>query len=129
MAGDHKRTCAEGRSLGAVMARIADAESVLLAAQDEPDERCVSCAFRAGTVPNGCLQTQLDVYKAISEKVPFLCHAKLGSDGKPHAVCHGWFAVMQRVKKIEAVTGIALPPVPWEFSPPDEESEAPTHDH
>ena len=48
-------------------------------------EMCTTCACKAGSVPNGCLQTQLDFLKAAAEGRPFLCHAPL--DGK---ICAGW---------------------------------------
>ena len=52
------------------------------------DEMCASCACRAGTVPNGCLQTQLDFLKSAADGKPFLCHAPL--DGR---MCAGWVRV------------------------------------
>lgn len=62
-----------------------------LAADGEPDERCGTCAFRVGTVPGSCVQTQADALKAICEDVPFMCHAH-EVDGKFDRICHGWFA-------------------------------------
>jgi hypothetical protein len=85
----------------------------MLAAEGEPDTRCGTCAFREGTVPGGCVQTQADALKAILEDVPFMCHAHQ-EDGKFTRICHGWFAA--RIH-----TGIDKAPVkcPWPFSTPD----------
>lgn len=119
-ARNHHRVSPEGRKLGVVAARLADAECAALVLDGEEDERCQSCAFRAGTVPNGCLQTQLDVMKAVAEDIPFMCHQHLDQRGRPSKVCHGWFAARRVVDRIEAATGQKMPPAPYEFSPPDE---------
>ncbi|MDE2256003.1 MAG: hypothetical protein KGL42_17285, partial [Betaproteobacteria bacterium] len=52
------------------------------------DEMCTTCACRPGSVPNGCLQTQMDFLKAAAEGERFLCHSLL--DGK---LCAGWVRV------------------------------------
>lgn len=116
---DHKRVCEDGKRIGRAMARIADKSCAKLAAEGEPDERCKSCAFTLGTVPNGCLQTQFDVMKAVIEGVPFLCHQ---ADKKGH-VCHGWFSARVAFASAERIKGkFEISAVPWEFSPPDEVS-------
>ena len=116
---DHSRVTPDGKALGEQMVRLTEPWIAHLAAEGEPDERCKSCAFRAGTVPNGCLQTQADVLKAVVEKVPFLCHQH---DRKGQA-CHGWFAAMVAMRHAELVKGPApISSCPWEFSPPDEEA-------
>lgn len=122
-AHDHHRVSPEGRAAGAVMAKLADAECRALAARhDEPDDRCKTCAFRAGTVPNGCAQTQLDAAKAVVEGAPFMCHAHKNASGNYDRICHGWFAVRRIVNRARAA-GAPLPETaPWEFSPPDEPS-------
>lgn len=80
-------------------------------------DMCASCAFRPETVPNGCLQTQLDALKCVVEGQPFYCHAP--RDG---AFCTGW---------IRARTEQAARPMPaevealvakWQFSPPEDPS-------
>lgn len=79
------------------------------------DEMCASCACRPGTVPNGCLQTQLDLLKAAVEGERFLCHAP--KDGR---MCAGWLRVRAQL------VAEPLPPeaqaliARWEYSPPDE---------
>jgi len=79
------------------------------------DDMCPSCACRPGTVPNGCLQTQMDFLKAVVEGKPFLCHAP--NDGR---MCAGW--VRARAEHVVC----PMPPevqaliAQWEFTPPDE---------
>lgn len=63
----------------------------LLAKEGVPDTRCGTCAFRTGTVPGGCLQTQADGLKAIMEGSEFMCHAH-EVNGKHPTHCHGWIA-------------------------------------
>lgn len=81
------------------------------------DEMCKTCACRLGTVPNGCLQTQMDFLKAAAEGERFLCHAPM--DGR---LCAGWVRV-----RAELVAN-PLPPhamellKKWQYSPPDEEA-------
>ena len=83
------------------------------------DDMCASCACRDGTVPNGCLQTQIDFLKCVLEPRPFLCHAP-----KNGQMCRGY---------IHARAGHVAAPIPQEladklaeqaYSPPDED-EAP----
>jgi len=77
-------------------------------------EMCSSCACRPGTVPNGCLQTQMDFLKSAHEGKPFRCHAP--SDGR---ICTGW---------LYARAEIAANPLPpqavalldkWDYTPAD----------
>lgn len=116
---DHARVSPEGKVLGAITSRLADGECASLERDGESDDRCTSCAFRAGTVPNGCHQTQMDVLKAVAESIPFMCHAHSDDRGRPDKVCHGWFAVRRVADRMEAATGKKLPSAPYEFSPPD----------
>lgn len=115
---DHSRVSPEGRAMGAQLARLADRSCTALAQQGEADDRCKSCAFRAGTVPNGCLQTQMDALKAVVENVPFHCH----QHDRKGSVCHGWYAAQVAIKQAERARGQKRPAitVPWDFSPPDE---------
>ncbi len=112
------RVTPEGRAIGEQMVRLTEPAIQRLAAEGEPDERCKSCAFRLGTVPNGCLQTQGDAMKCVVEGVPFLCHQ---SDRKGFP-CHGWFAARVAINEAEKKRGTKLEvECPWPFSPPDEE--------
>jgi hypothetical protein len=111
----HNRVSPEGQRLGEQLSRLTDTEVGKLIADGEweNDERCASCAFRYGTVPNGCAQTQMDALKCVMEKQAFSCH--VARDGCAPGVhpCMGWFAAMQAVQNKPAVA------MPWEFSPED----------
>lgn len=115
---DHSRVTPEGKAAGAQLVRLTEPWIERLAAEGEPDERCKSCAFRLGTVPNGCPQTQADALKAVVEKVPFLCH-QADRKGWP---CHGWVAASVAVRAAEARKGPMPITCPWPFSPPDEDA-------
>jgi hypothetical protein len=108
----HNRVSPEGKNLGKQLARLCDrqAEQFIVDGEWEKDERCDSCAFRHGTVPNGCLQTQLDALKSVLEHEPFFCHVE---QPKGSHVCSGWFASVQAVKNKPKVI------CPWPYSPPD----------
>ena len=118
-AHDHHRVTPQGKAIGADMAKLADAEWKSLELQGEEDDRCKTCAFRAGTVPNGCAQTQLDAIKAVVEHIPFMCHAHQNSKGRCDRICGGWFAVRRIADRMELETGQKLPAAPWDFSPAD----------
>ena len=108
------RVTPDGRRVGEQLSRMTDIEVGKLISEGEwsKDERCKSCAFRYGTVPNGCLQTQADALKSVLERKTFGCHVP----GRGTGTCMGWFAAMQ------FKGGAKREPVkcPWEFSPPDE---------
>ncbi len=111
------RVTPEGTELGRHMARLIAPVIERLEREGEPDERCNSCAFRLGTVPNGCPQTQMDALKAVMEHTPFLCHQSPKVKGKYTKLCHGWYAA-----RVESRERGLLPIVcPWEFSKDDEE--------
>jgi hypothetical protein len=110
---DHHRVTPEGRAIGFQTATLVEPTVQALARQGEADDRCKSCAGTYGTVPNGCLQTQSDLIKAITEGVPFGCHVNKGM------VCHAWYA--GRI----ALRGKVLPAA-WDFSPPDEPAKDPS---
>lgn len=113
---DHSRVCPKGRALGSQLVQITEPWVAELASQGEPDMRCKSCAFRAGTVPNGCLQTQMDALKAVVEDVPFQCH----QHDRRGSICHGWFAARVGITANEEAKGsFPVASVPWEFSTPD----------
>lgn len=108
----------EGRSLGAHLARFADrAEEKLrdrMAARnvDKPvPERCQSCAFRDGTLPNGCPTTVMDAVKCLMEGDTFLCHASPVDEAGAHVgVCAG-FLLLEKGGLVEGVGRM-----PWEYS-------------
>lgn len=115
---DHARVSPEGRVMGEQMVRLTEPWIRHLAAEGEPDERCKSCAFRTGTVPNGCFQTQMDALKAVIERTPFNCH----QHDRKGLICHGWFAARFAIARAEKVKGpMPVTTCPWDFSPADPE--------
>lgn len=120
----HSRVTPQGQAMGKSAARLAERGRALLAdmglgsvqAPRLRAEMCKTCACQPGSVPNGCLQTQLDFLKAAAEGTPFLCHSP-----KDGSLCAGW--VRARAVLVED----PLPPVVMallathEFSPPDGE--------
>jgi len=109
-AHDQSRITPLGKELGAQIARMTEKVIAQLANEGEPDDRCGTCAFRLGTVPNGCPQTLMDAVKAVMEGVTFLCH----NDPARETVCHGYYAARVAMKG-ETVQ------CPWSFSEPDKE--------
>lgn len=108
---DHHRVTPEGQFLGEQMARLYDIAEKRLGDMADPDERCKTCAFRAGTVPNGCPQTQLDISKCVAESIPFYCHQHRGQ------LCHGW--VTTRIGLGARLGGLAELTKDTPLSPPD----------
>lgn len=109
---NHSRVTILGRKAGKIIADMADYACVKLIKEGEQDERCKSCAFTHGTVPNGCEQTQADVLKAVTEGVPFLCHQN-NRKGWP---CHGWYSIRATVPH-DILNSMG--PCNWDFSLPD----------
>lgn len=95
-----------GREAGEGIAKMADN-----AARVFGDTRCGTCAFRDGTIPNGCASTVMDAMKCVMEHRDFNCHEDLTK------LCGGYDASRK------ACAG--MPPVecpwPWSLSPEDEE--------
>jgi hypothetical protein len=79
------------------------------------DEMCKTCACKAGSVPNGCLQTQLDFLKSVTEGKPFLCHSP--KDGR---MCAGWVGARAQVVANPLPKEVSGLLDKWEYSPPDE---------
>ena len=105
------RPTPEGIAAGAELARLCDIAAAEQLAQDPGavlPERCSSCAFRLGTIPNGCLSTIGDAVKAVMERVPFWCHQHMKPDGEPTQLCSGWRLMFR--PDAEPVR------VPWPFS-------------
>jgi hypothetical protein len=92
------RITEEGQELGRHMARLCDRELA-----GKPDDRCRTCAFRAGDhLANGSPETLMTAVKCLMERIPFWCH-------EGDHPCAGWMAL--RVAKGDEVT------VPWECVP------------
>jgi hypothetical protein len=94
-----------GRECGANMVRMTEPAIAELAAAGELDERCSTCAFRLGTLPNGCVETVMDAMKCGMEGKPFYCHDRR----RKGDTCHGWFAMRY------ALDGKSTE-VPWKYS-------------
>lgn len=90
------------------MLRLFEPEIAKVASEGFPDERCSTCAFRRGTLPNGSPTTQMDVLKCIMEQVPFHCHEA----HRKGELCHGWFAATYAEIKAGAPPKL----VNWKFS-------------
>ena len=60
-----------GAEMGSHMARFYEAER---AARGLEDQRCVDCAFRLGSLPNGAPLTQMSALKCLMEGETFYCH-------------------------------------------------------
>lgn len=118
----HSRVTPQGQAMGKSAVKLAELGQARLAAMgldgmkapNLRDGMCKTCACQPGSVPNGCLQTQMDFLKAVAEGTPFLCHSPV--DGK---LCAGW---------VRARAEVVANPLPlvimklihkWEFSPPD----------
>lgn len=120
---DHPRVSEAGKKLGRSSARMAELGRQRLEAEGltglnlpgARDEMCATCACRAGSVPNGCMQTQLDFLKAVVEGVAFTCHAP--RDGR---MCAGWVAARAHAVAHPVPADLAALIAKWQFSPPDE---------
>ncbi len=119
----HSRVTPTGQAMGKSAARLAELGHKLLTDMGLADvqapnlrqDMCKTCACRPGTVPNGCLQTQLDFLKAVHEGMPFLCHAP--KDGK---LCAGWVRARAQIAATPLPPQIAELLAGHEYSPPDE---------
>lgn len=101
--------CDDGRRLGKELARLADqAEKEALQKFPNTRVRCRTCAFRAGTVPNGTVLTLMDALKCTMEQVPFLCHEDLPNP------CMGWIESSNLCQRNPMET-------PWKFSTESEQ--------
>ena len=112
------------RLLGVKLATFADqAKEQLRAAGIEPDHRCSTCAFRAGTIPNTRAPgTALDALKCLIEHHPFGCHHHKSPDGLPTRLCGGFVNIL--VAEVEAGSKPSFPATaPWPFS--DERDDTP----
>ena len=103
---DLARVTPAGEELGAHLVRLTVPVIARLVTEGEPDMRCASCAFRLGTVPNGCPQTGMDAMKAVLEGVPFYCHLR---HAPVPTLCHGWYAGRVALRGTRTLC-------PWPFS-------------
>lgn len=121
----HSRVTPEGQAMGRSAARLAELGRQRLEEFGLSDvkgprlrpEMCKTCACQPGSVPNGCLQTQMDFLKAASDGKPFLCHSPL--DG---TLCAGWVrARAELVANPLPAQAVALL-AQWEYSPAEPEA-------
>ena len=110
----HKRTSKEGYTIGKMNARLAELGQRFLDDDEEPGEMCKTCAFRLNTVPNGCLQTQMDVMKSLKENRPFTCHHK----EREGEICHGRFAAEVYLRRNPTMRQL-MPQTDYPYSPED----------
>lgn len=121
---DHSRVSPQGRAMGKNAARMADLGRARLVEMGLDGlkggslrgEMCKTCACQPGSVPNGCLQTQMDFLKSVHEGTPFRCHAPM--DGK---ICAGWVRVRAELVENPLPPEAAALLDKWEYSPPDTE--------
>jgi hypothetical protein len=53
-------------------------------------QRCTTCAFRLGTIPNGCLSTIIDALECVVKREHFYCHSFKDDQGQNSRLCAGW---------------------------------------
>lgn len=118
----HNRVTPNGQAMGKNAARLAELgrqrlQDLGLADVKVPglrEDMCKTCACRPGTVPNGCLQTQMDFLKSVADGRPFQCHAPLNGQ-----LCTGWVrARAELVANPLPAAAMALI-AKWEYSAPD----------
>lgn len=89
----------EGRELGAILAGWCDKE----AETQGRDDRCSTCAFRAGDhLANGSPVTLMSALKCAMEREPFWCH-------ETDVPCAGWS--LMRLSPEATLT------MPWDHTP------------
>jgi hypothetical protein len=85
----------EGRALGAELARLYEIEEAKLRVRfPRMQPRCDDCAFRAGTDPNGCVETLMDALKGLMECEPFYCHKGVTPGEPPKRLCAGYATLL-----------------------------------
>lgn len=96
-----------GRQLGMYLAKLAD-KAERESAKRFPNQkiRCTTCAFRGGSIPNGCEETLLDAIKCTMEGVSFYCHETKGC----RALCSGW------LQSQGVLIGKSKLATPWPFT-------------
>lgn len=103
-----------GRQVGAWLGELTDAAEPFARLEfPQMPPRCKSCAFRGGSIPNGCEETLIEAIKCAAEGVPFYCHLRFKPDGSPIDLCSGW--VMLHGSPPAKVLEM-LPTHEWDFS-------------
>lgn len=106
------RPTPEGRTAGKQLARLTErGEKALLMEGRMVPQPCKSCAFRRGTLPNGCEETVLDALKCVLEKERvFMCH-EVPYYTQPTKICAGYAIATTVLIDSPAVA------CPWPYAP------------
>lgn len=85
------RPTPEGFMVGTMLARWArEGEPAARLVEPTTPPMCKSCAFRQGTIPNGCPETVLDALRVIVEQNDdFYCHREFDDEGNAVHLCSG----------------------------------------
>lgn len=123
--GDYLTACRlagpDPEAMGNYLMKLASVTGVMMVnAPGLRDDMCKSCACQPGSVPNGCLQTQLDLLKSAAEGQPFLCHAP--KDGR---ICAGWAGVRAQLAVTPLPAAVAALLAKHRYSAPDVEETKP----
>lgn len=105
---ERNRPTEQGYELGAFLARAAiDGEPTARLEFPDVPPACASCAFRKGTIPNGCPETVLDASGCLIEDTPFMCHMHFDDDGNPTELCSGWLFARKSIiaKGLQIISG------------------------
>ena len=101
-----------GKKIGRHLARLTDRceKSLRLSGRIVPHP-CGTCAFRRGTIPNGCEETVNDAMKAVAERDrTFMCHERPNGEA-PSKVCGGYAIVTTALE----LSGAPIKKTPWEY--------------
>lgn len=93
-----------GRKLGDQLARLTEVALIEVKKKfPNHKEPCGTCAFRRGTIPNGCPETVMDALKCtLEQSADFHCHEEKGQ------LCAGFMICLTAGKRQVKV--------PWEYS-------------
>lgn len=111
---DNKRISDCGLRIGKVTRSFSEKGQQILDTENEEYNLCKTCAFRKDSVPNGCVQTQMDILKALKEKDSFYCH----DTRRKHEVCDGFFAALLLLTRHPHIHN-KIPEANYPYSDPD----------
>ena len=89
LAAGRQKPSRHGAALGAALALVADIQA---RRHPEVSERCRTCAFRKGTIPNQMAGTLVEALRCVTGADPavFACHQSPRIDGLPTELCAGY---------------------------------------
>lgn len=102
-----QRPSKHGNILGTAFAKLADRMEPLC---PTVPERCKTCAFRSGTIPNQMAGTLVEAMHCVigTDPSPFCCHQSL-RDGEPTHLCAGYVLVKKaRFEEVRSELANAL---------------------